>query len=357
MMVLNILLDLCGAWWLPWLMWLLPFLLGWLFWSLFSGGKLKRRIEELEGQVSSWKSKYSALEKDLDECRKKRADLEGDLAIANGRVREWEKEKSEWETRLRESESRVKAAETKSSFSASSGLAASAAASSSFAAKTPPAPEVPKAPPVVETPKVESSLAAEPTTPAAPTTSKYAKLKEDNLQILEGIGPKMNQVLIENGVSSWSVLASKQPSDIQDILNKYGDKYKIIDPSDWPRQAKFAATGNWDGLIAAQKEDGSDSKAEKVMIKLGILKQWKQDDLKAVEGIGPKISELLKKGGINTWRELSNTAVPRIQEILDAAGPRYKLADPGSWPKQAGLAADAKWDDLEKLQDLLQGGK
>lgn len=336
-MVLNILTDFC-SWW--WIWWLLPFLLGWLFWSLFSGSKLKRRIEELEGQVSSWKSKYNALEKDLDECRKKRADLEGDLAIANGRVREWEKEKSEWETRLRDSEARLKASEDKSK------LAAASVASSIAATPTPP-----------PAPKVESSLAAEPVAPATPPAGKYAKLKEDNLQIIEGIGPKMNQVLIENGISSWSVLASKQPSEVQDILNKYGDKYKIIDPSDWPSQAKFAATGNWDGLIAAQKDDGSDSKAEKVMIKLGILKQWKQDDLKAVEGIGPKIAELLNNGGIKTWRELSNTPVSKIQDILNAAGARYKLADPGSWPKQAGLAADGKWDDLEKLQDELDGGK
>jgi len=94
-----------------------------------------------------------------------------------------------------------------------------------------------------------------------------------------------------------------------------------------------------------------------LLVKLGILKKWKKDDLKAVEGIGPKIESLLHAGGIKTWRELANTPVDKIQAILDKAGKRYALADPGTWPKQAELAADEKWDELEKYQDFLQGGK
>ena len=195
----------------------------------------------------------------------------------------------------------------------------------------------------------------------------YAKLKSSNLQIIEGVGPKMESVLHENGVTSWSDLAGKSEGDLRDILNKYGDKYRIIDPSSWSAQASKAAAGDWDGLISLQKSlDGgkgntgnnnTDSKLEKLMTKMGLLKRYKQDDLKAIEGVGPKISELLQNGGIKTWRELANTDVARIQSILDAAGNRYKLADPGTWPKQAEFAADGKWDELTEYQDFLQGGK
>ena len=59
----------------------------------------------------------------------------------------------------------------------------------------------------------------------------------------------------------------------------------------------------------------------------------KADDLKIVEGIGPKIEQLLKEGGIETWEDLSNAPVERIQEILDAAGPRYQIHDPSTWLK------------------------
>lgn len=93
------------------------------------------------------------------------------------------------------------------------------------------------------------------------------------------------------------------------------------------------------------------------MVRLGLIKRYKQDDLKAVEGIGPKIEQLLHNAGIKTWRALSTTAVSKIQEILDEAGSRYKLADPGTWPKQAEMAADGKWDELKEYQDYLQGGK
>ena len=85
--------------------------------------------------------------------------------------------------------------------------------------------------------------------------------------------------------------------------------------------------------------------------------KYKVDDLKIVEGIGPKIAELLNKAGIMTWKALSETAPSRIKEILDAAGPSYQIHDPSTWPEQAGLADNGKWEALKKLQDELDGGK
>lgn len=86
-------------------------------------------------------------------------------------------------------------------------------------------------------------------------------------------------------------------------------------------------------------------------------KKWKTDDLKIVEGIGPKIEELLHKAGIKTWQKLSETSADRLKEILDAAGPNFQIHDPSTWPKQAGLAAAGKWEELKKWQDELSGGK
>lgn len=85
--------------------------------------------------------------------------------------------------------------------------------------------------------------------------------------------------------------------------------------------------------------------------------KYKWDDLKIVEGIGPKIAELLNNAGIMTWKELSETPPARLSEILDAAGPNYQIHDPGTWPGQAKLAEQGKWDELKKLQDELSGGK
>lgn len=205
-----------------------------------------------------------------------------------------------------------------------------------------------------------------------PSANRKAKafgaLKEGNLQVIEGIGPKMNEVLNAAGVNTWTDLAAKTPTELRAILDAANAKrYRIIDPSSWAQQAALARTGKWEELITLQKNLDSgraegavgetDSKVEKLLIKMGVLKKWKKDDLTAVEGIGPKISGLLKDEGIDTWRKLANTQVSTIQSILDAAGKRYKLADPSTWPKQAEMAADGRWDDLDEYQDFLQAGK
>ena len=85
--------------------------------------------------------------------------------------------------------------------------------------------------------------------------------------------------------------------------------------------------------------------------------KYKQDDLKIVEGIGPKIETLLKEGGISTWAEWAEASEDRLKEILDAAGPRYQIHDPSTWPAQSKFAAEGKWDELKEYQEVLIGGR
>ena len=81
-----------------------------------------------------------------------------------------------------------------------------------------------------------------------------------------------------------------------------------------------------------------------------------EDDLTKIEGIGPKISGLMKASGVATFAVMAETSVERLQEILQDADFRA-LADPASWPDQAKLAAKGDWDALQKLQDELDGGR
>lgn len=80
------------------------------------------------------------------------------------------------------------------------------------------------------------------------------------------------------------------------------------------------------------------------------------DDLTIVEGIGPKIAELLTARGIQTFAELAVTPVDRIAAILQEAGPHFRMAVPTTWPEQANLAAHNRWTELKTLQDALDGG-
>ena len=81
------------------------------------------------------------------------------------------------------------------------------------------------------------------------------------------------------------------------------------------------------------------------------------DDLKTVEGIGPKIEELLNNAGIHSFVDLANTNPDHIRHILHEAGPSFQMHDPGTWPDQARLAAEGRWEELKVWQDELQGGK
>jgi predicted flap endonuclease-1-like 5' DNA nuclease len=82
-----------------------------------------------------------------------------------------------------------------------------------------------------------------------------------------------------------------------------------------------------------------------------------EDDLVIIEGIGPKIAELLNKAGISTFAELAATTPSAIKTILDAAGKRYQIHDPATWPQQAALARDGKTSELKTLQEELKGGR
>jgi len=78
------------------------------------------------------------------------------------------------------------------------------------------------------------------------------------------------------------------------------------------------------------------------------------DDLTKIEGVGPKTSEALKAAGITAYSQLAAMTPDEIRAVLSTAGIG---SDPGTWPKQASLAASGQWDALKAYQDTLEGGK
>ena len=80
------------------------------------------------------------------------------------------------------------------------------------------------------------------------------------------------------------------------------------------------------------------------------------DDLTKIEGIGPKAAQALVDAGLASFADLSKAKVPAVQKILDESEGRFGAMNPGTWPKQAKLAADDKWDELKKWQDEMDGG-
>ena len=80
------------------------------------------------------------------------------------------------------------------------------------------------------------------------------------------------------------------------------------------------------------------------------------DDLRKIEGIGPKIAEIFNLAGISTFADLAGTSVKKLTEILTDAGSKYASKNPGTWPEQAKLAAEGNWDELKDLHEKLKGG-
>ena len=81
------------------------------------------------------------------------------------------------------------------------------------------------------------------------------------------------------------------------------------------------------------------------------------DDLKVIEGIGPKIESLLKAAGIENWHDLAEATVTNLKGVLEQAGSRYRLNDPSTWPEQARLLSGSEWDKFKIYTDYLIGGR
>lgn len=84
--------------------------------------------------------------------------------------------------------------------------------------------------------------------------------------------------------------------------------------------------------------------------------QEEPDDLTKVEGIGPKAAEALINAGLDSYAKLAKSSADEIKEILTEASSRMAHLDPGSWPKQAGMAAEGKWDELNDWQEKAKAG-
>ncbi|NRR91260.1 50S ribosomal protein L21 [Winogradskyella undariae] len=102
---------------------------------------------------------------------------------------------------------------------------------------------------------------------------------------------------------------------------------------------------------AAPKKETKKAEAPKAKKATG-----KADDLKKIEGAGPKAAEALVNAGLETFAKVAEAKPEELSNILSEASSRLSHIVTDTWPKQAKLAADGKWDELKELQDRLDGG-
>ena len=108
--------------------------------------------------------------------------------------------------------------------------------------------------------------------------------------------------------------------------------------------------------VAAAKPAAAKPAAAKKSAKVRGKARDGSDDLELIEGVGPKIAELLKAAGIDTFDALAKAPVEKVQEVLEAGGSKFNLAKPETWAEQAALAASGDWAAFDKLTEALVGG-
>ncbi len=154
----------------------------------------------------------------------------------------------------------------------------------------------------------------------------FKKKRRKGYRVKNGHRQSLSEIVIESIVASGAKPAKKEAAPKKET-KKAEPKAKV--------ETKAAAP-KAEAKPAAKKATG------------------KADDLKKIEGIGPKIASTLVEAGIATFADLAKAKPEAISEII--AGVRGNHVT-DTWPAQAKLAADGKWDELKKWQDELDGGK
>ncbi len=201
--------------------------------------------------------------------------------------------------------------------------------------------------------------------------AKASAEERDDLKQINGIGPFIEEKLNDLGIYTFEQVSQLDEELIDTLTNAIEFFPGRIERDDWVGQADrlFYTKGSTPQEMndtptkittrryatATERIELSTAPATSRSIKASASAT--PDNLKKIEGIGPKIAEILNKAGIYTFTNLAQTPVDRLKGILADAGNRYKLHNPQTWPQQAALAAAGDWDALQTLQDRLDGGR
>ena len=167
----------------------------------------------------------------------------------------------------------------------------------------------------------------------------FKKKRRKGYRVKNGHRQALTEILIESIVAS----GAKKASDSK-TKSKAKAEVKVETPKATPK-AKVTPEPKKKAAVAKKAE------APK---KTATKSTAKPDDLKKIEGIGPKIASTLVEAGVVSFEDLSKKKPAEISEII--AGVRGNHVT-DTWPKQAKLAAQGKWDELKEWQDKLDGGK
>ena len=200
----------------------------------------------------------------------------------------------------------------------------------------------------------------------------FKKKRRKGYQVKNGHRQSLSEIVIESIAASGAKKATKAEGDgAKKSTKAEGDGAKKSsaakakdDKKATPAKAKAAPKKEAVKKAEPKKETKAAApKAEakkvekKAPAKKAAPKKAKADDLKKIEGVGPKAMEAMVNAGLDTFAKVAKAKPEAIEAILAEASSRLAHLVANTWPQQAKLAADGKWDELKELQDKLDGGR
>lgn len=168
--------------------------------------------------------------------------------------------------------------------------------------------------------------------------------EKDDLQQINGIGSYIEKQLNELGIYTFEQICAWDDAIIEQVTTAIEFFPGRIKKDDWKGQA-------------CALKNGSNNKDIEPVTTTNPKTSVQLNNLKIVEGIGPKIEKILKTADITNLEVLSNADLDTLKAILKKAGGRFRLAVPDTWAKQADMAVKGDLEALKKYQDHLDGGK
>ena len=89
---------------------------------------------------------------------------------------------------------------------------------------------------------------------AAAKKAGFALKNANDLTIVEGIGPKINELFNAAGIKTFAQLAAATVPQMRAILDKGGSRFRIANPSTWAQQGALAAKNKWAELKKLQDD-------------------------------------------------------------------------------------------------------
>ena len=165
-----------------------------------------------------------------------------------------------------------------------------------------------------------------------------SKSERDDLQLINGIGPQMEEMLHGEGIYFFRQLAALDKAGVNELNELLPGFPGRIERDEWVPQARGYASGKAPAAAPAVRKGGLTK-----ITKDKAPSKSERDDLKEISGVGPQMEKLLNEEGIYFFRQVASLDKAGVQELNDLLPDFPGRIERDEWVKQAGQLQKAKY--------------